>query len=105
VYGVEPNLESAARLRRLVAERGLGARYVVVPTGIEDAAGMRAAGVEAGGVDCIVSVLCLCSVPEPRENVRRLFGYLKPGGRWYAYEHTKVGGEFSAALRVYQGEY
>ena len=105
VYGVEPNLESAAKLRQLVKEKGLEGKYVVVPTGIEDRKGMAEAGLELGSVDCIVSVLCLCSIPEPDRNIKRLYGYLKPGGRWYAYEHVKIGMEYPWGIRMYQGEY
>lgn len=106
IYGVEPHPVSAAALRRRVKEAGLGDIYEVVPVGIESLADPDAwAGdrIEPGSVDCIVSVLCLCSIPEPEKNIRRLYELLKPGGRWYAYEHVKAerGGW---PIRFYQRE-
>lgn len=32
-------------------------------------------------VDCIVSILCLCSIPEPEKNITKLYELLKKGGR------------------------
>jgi hypothetical protein len=49
-------------------------------------------------------VMCLCSIPEPRRNMAQLYGYLKPGGRWYVYEHVKCFREQGWGMRLYQGE-
>ncbi|KAG9250739.1 S-adenosyl-L-methionine-dependent methyltransferase [Emericellopsis atlantica] len=88
VYGVEPNPISAAALRRKVDELGMQGRYEVLPYGIEDL--QAKADMQPGSVDCIVTVQCLCSIPEPDKNIRLLYEYLKPGGRWYVYEHVKA---------------
>lgn len=105
IYGVEPNPRSAAALRRRVRQVGLDDVYHVVPVGIESVSDPLAwAGrIPPGSVDCIVGVLCLCSIPNPEDNIRRLHGLLKPGGRWYVYEHVKAtrGGPL---LRLYQRE-
>ncbi|KAF6817544.1 phospholipid methyltransferase [Colletotrichum musicola] len=92
IYGIEPNVVSAAALRRRVGELGLEGTYEVVPVGIEDLGNEAAWGgrIEPGSVDCIVTVQCLCSIPEPEKNVRLLYEYLKEGGRWYVYEHVKA---------------
>lgn len=106
VYSIEPNLQSAATLRRRVQELGMEDVYEVVPVGIEDLNDPTAwAGrIEPGSVDCIVTILCLCSIPEPEKNVRLLYDCLKKGGRWYAYEHVQVErGGFS--LWLYQRQY
>ncbi|KAI1085190.1 S-adenosyl-L-methionine-dependent methyltransferase [Whalleya microplaca] len=102
VFGVEPNAESAAKLRRAVEGAGLADVYTIVPVGVEDLEdGKKWDGrVEKGSVDCIVSVLCLCSIPEPERNIRELYGYLKKGGRWYVYEHVRC--EYSWYMRAYQ---
>ncbi|ROV94514.1 hypothetical protein VMCG_08174 [Cytospora schulzeri] len=91
IYGVEPNPDVHAALRRSVAAAGLEDTYEVVPLGIE---GLAASGrVARESVDCIVSVLCLCGIPDPEFNIREMYGYLKPGGRWFVYEHVKCGSE------------
>ncbi|KPM35051.1 hypothetical protein AK830_g11523 [Neonectria ditissima] len=92
VYGIEPNPQSAATLRRRVQELGMEDLYEVVPVGIEDLNDPTAwAGrIDPGSVDCIVTILCLCSIPEPEKNIRLLYDCLKKGGRWYAYEHVQV---------------
>lgn len=92
VYGIEPNPQSYEALSRRVKEKGLEEIYEVVPVGIEQI-GSRCEGkwdstIEKESVDCIVSILCLCSIPNPQENIAELYRYLKPGGTWYVYEHV-----------------
>lgn len=104
IYGVEPHPQSAAALRKRVAEVGLDDIYEVIPLGIEslsDPASPHPTTIAPGSVDCIVSVLCLCSIPDQEENIRALYKLLKPGGRWYVYEHVKAkrGGPL---LKLYQ---
>ncbi|KAK8125599.1 methyltransferase [Apiospora kogelbergensis] len=102
VYGVEPNRDLHANLRRKAKEAGLEGVYEIVPVGIEDLDNPAKWGgkVEKGSVDCIVSILCLCSIPEPRDNIRELYGYLKKGGRWYVYEHVRR--DEGWGMRAYQ---
>lgn len=107
IYGVEPNLTSAAALRRRVQVEGIEDVYEVVPVGIESLGDAKAwAGplITPGSVDSIFTVMCLCSIPEPEENIQRLYELLKPGGKWYVYEHVKAtrGGW---PLIAYQREY
>lgn len=87
IYGVEPNPISAAALKKRAADVGLGATYEVIPAGIEDL--QKEASIEPGSIDCIMTVHCLCSIPEPEKNIRLLYNYLKEGGRWYVYEHVR----------------
>ncbi|KAJ4267729.1 hypothetical protein NW762_003844 [Fusarium torreyae] len=104
VYGIEPNPKSAATLRRRVKEIGLDGVYEVVPVGIESLNDPEAwdGRIEPGSVDCIVTILCLCSIPEPEKNIKLLYESLKKGGRWYAYEHVRVNENKGFFLRVYQ---
>ena len=106
VYGVEPNATSAAALRQRVKDVGLEGVYEVVPVGIESLDDPTAwdGKIEPGSVDCIVCILCLCSIPEPEKNIKHLYKLLKPGGRWYVYEHVKTqrGG---LLMSVYQREW
>ncbi|PNP43346.1 hypothetical protein TGAMA5MH_04803 [Trichoderma gamsii] len=92
MYGVEPNPISAKALGQRVKDLGMDDIYHVVPVGIEyvDDPSAWDGKIEPGSVDCIVSILCLCSIPEPEKNIKLLYNLLKPGGRWYAYEHVKV---------------
>lgn len=104
IYGVEPHPQSAAALRKRVQDVGLDDIYEVIPLGIEslsDPASPHPTTIAPGSVDCIVSVLCLCSIPDQEENIRALYKLLKPGGRWYVYEHVKAkrGGPL---LKLYQ---
>lgn len=99
VYGVEPNTQSHPRLRQRALAAGLEGIYKILPVGIEDIA--KETALEKGSVDAIVSLLCLCSIPEPEKNIRELYSYLKPGGRWYIYEHVKSKGYRS--MQIYQG--
>ncbi|KAI0099476.1 S-adenosyl-L-methionine-dependent methyltransferase [Daldinia grandis] len=102
VYGIEPNVNQHAALRRAIAKAGLEDVYQIVPVGIEDLddATKWDGLVEKGSVDCIVSILCLCSIPDPEKNIRELYQYLKKGGRWYIYEHVRC--ENSWYMKAYQ---
>ncbi|KAI2605853.1 S-adenosyl-L-methionine-dependent methyltransferase [Hypoxylon fragiforme] len=102
IYGVEPSPGQHAHLARAIATAGMEAVYRVAPVGIEDLAdGTKWDGrVEKGSVDCVVTILCLCSIPEPERCARELYGYLKKGGRWYVYEHVRCG--HSWYMRAYQ---
>lgn len=104
VYGVEPSWDQHASLRRKIAEAGLEDVYEIVPVGIQDLDNPAKwdGKIEKGSVDCIVSILCLCSIPEPQKNFKELHAYLKKGGRWYIYEHVRV--ENNWAVGMYQGE-
>ncbi|KAL2178150.1 S-adenosyl-L-methionine-dependent methyltransferase [Thermothelomyces heterothallicus CBS 202.75] len=101
IYGVEPNPTVHSLLRRQVAAAGLDdGTYEIVPLGIED---LAASGrVPLGSVDCIVTVMCLCSIPDPRRNMAQLYRFLKPGGRWYVYEHVRCFHWQGWGMRLYQ---
>jgi SAM-dependent methyltransferase len=103
VYGVEPNKGSHDELRRRIKAAGLEGIYEVVPVGIESLSDPTKwpGKIEKGSVDCIVSILCLCSIPEPEKNIAELYTYLKPGGRWYVYEHVRH--DKALGMRWYQG--
>jgi SAM-dependent methyltransferase len=111
VYGVEPNPAHHLALWRSVEAAGLRDVYEIVPVGIEDlnvSSETKAkknqrkwsGNIEPNSVDCIVSVLCLCSIPEPERHARELYKLLRPGGRWYLYEHVKHENDWF--MRIYQ---
>lgn len=87
IYGVEPNAELHAGLRRRVQEAGLEGVYEILPVGVESLDGC---GIEKGSVDTIVTVQVLCSVPDPQKILKELYPYLKPGGQWLVYEHVRT---------------
>jgi SAM-dependent methyltransferase len=101
IYGVEPNAAVHGLLQSQIDAAGLRDVYEIVPVGIQDLA--RSGRVERGSVDCIVTVLCLCSIPDPKANIAELYGYLKPGGRWYVYEHVRCWRSQGWWMRFYQG--
>ena len=73
--------------------------YEIVEAGVE---GLEDWGVQKESVDTVVTVLCLCSVGEPRRMIGNLYGFLRRGGRWVFLEHvvTQRGG----FIKWYQGE-
>lgn len=109
IYGVEPNVEAHADLTRRIQEAGLEDTYEILPVGIQSLslAGIHEThrstrSIEKESVDCIVTLLCLCSIPEPEKNIAELYGYLKKGGTWYLFEHVQVKGSWF--MRLYQGK-
>ena len=108
VYGIEPNPQSHEALMQRVKDAGLEGIYEVVPVGIEHVGSGHwkwNKKIEPESVDCIISILCLCSIPDPEDNIRTLYKYLKPGGRWYAFEHVCCSGSVSVGIKWYQREY
>jgi SAM-dependent methyltransferase len=107
IYGVEPNEESHVKLRERIKEAGLEGVYVVVPVGVEDIeAWVEKEGemlLGKGSVDSVVTVFCLCSVPEPKRMIGELYGYLKEGGNWIVYEHVVT--KEKGLVARYQGEF
>lgn len=108
IYGVEPNAGAHGRLSRRIREAGLEGVYEILPVGIQELGEVEVKGdhfenqgIEKGSVDCIVSFLCLCSIPEPEKNITELYSYLKKGGRWYVFEHVKIKGNWP--MELYQG--
>jgi SAM-dependent methyltransferase len=89
IYGIEPNLQHHASLRRKVKEAGLDGVYEVVGAGAEEL-GRLGLGIGKGTVDTVVTTQVMCSVPGPERLVTELYGYLKPGGVWIVYEHVKT---------------
>lgn len=109
IYGVEPSAGAHEQLYRNIREAGLEDVYEVMPVGIQSLGDakvkgdhFKGQGVEKGSVDCIVSFLCLCSIPEPEKNIAELYSYLKKGGRWYVFEHVKTQGYWP--MELYQGK-
>jgi len=91
IYGVEPNRDHYDSLRRRIKDAGLNDIYEIVECGVE---GLSDWGLGDETVDSVVTLLCLCSVEDPRAITRELYGKLKNGGIWAVYEHviTKQGG-------------
>jgi 2-polyprenyl-3-methyl-5-hydroxy-6-metoxy-1,4-benzoquinol methylase len=76
---------------------GLGAKYVVLNTGVQEAGLLKElekAGVVGEGqgrrevFDTIVCSKVLCSVPDQEAAVKTLYSLLKPGGTLLACEHV-----------------
>lgn len=108
VYGVEPNTTAHSGLQMRAHQAGLDGIYNIIPAGIQDISKIEVteidgstSKIEKGSVDCIVTLLCLCGIPEPEENIAELYQYLKKGGRWYAFEHVKTNRNYF--MRFYQG--
>ncbi|KAK4138934.1 hypothetical protein BT67DRAFT_446931 [Trichocladium antarcticum] len=104
VYGIEPNTTIHPLLRDQIARADLGpTTYEIVPLGVQDLKhAPERYRIQPNSIDNIVTIMCLCSIPEPRENMAELYGYLKPGGRWYAYEHVKCHASQGKGMSMYQ---
>lgn len=105
IYGIEPNPDCHEKLWQNVKKAGLEDIYVIVPVGVEGlAAWVKKEGGDlgAGDVDSVVTVFCLCSVPEPERMIGELYGYLNEGGIWIVHEHVKT--KEKGFIAWYQGK-
>jgi SAM-dependent methyltransferase len=87
IYGVEPNVEHHAALRKAVEAAGLKDVYEILAVGAEE---LGYVGLEEGSVDTIVTVQTLCSCPDPQGVIGSLYPLLKKGGTWVVYEHVRT---------------
>lgn len=101
VYAVEPNAEQHGALVRRAAELGISDRYAVVGRGVQD----LEPGPGLPPVDNVVTIFCFCSIPDPERNAKAVYRFLKPGGRWYVYEHVRCHPKQGRFMRVYQREW
>jgi SAM-dependent methyltransferase len=103
IYGIEPNSTIHPHLRQQIDAANLTSTNEIIPLGVQDL--KHSDLVAPQSIDCIVTVMCLCSIPNPRENIAELYGYLKPGGRWYVYEHVKCHAWQGRWMGMYQGSF
>lgn len=89
---VEPNVLMHPHIRDVANKAGFfgtDGSLLILPYGAED---YKSIGSAVGGlrtVDTIISVLTLCSIPNPERTVRDLVDkLLKPGGEFLFYEHV-----------------
>lgn len=73
IYGVEPNKDHHAALRRKIVETGLSDVYVLCPVGVEE---LGEKWVGRGEVDCVVTVSFLLSFLRIEELGFRNMGFL-----------------------------
>ncbi|KAG9100438.1 hypothetical protein FS749_015305 [Ceratobasidium sp. UAMH 11750] len=86
---VEPNVLMHSEIRGMAQKHGFDPDDVVVlGCGAEDSNAISASLGGRESVDTIVSILTLCTVPDPTAVTRWLVGtVLKPGGQFLWYEH------------------
>jgi SAM-dependent methyltransferase len=88
IYGVEPNPGMHAELKQNAVQHGLEGVYEVLSCEAEELG--EKGNLEKESIDTIITVQCLCSIPDPEHVIRSLYPYLKPGGKWIVYEHVKT---------------
>ncbi|CZS87911.1 uncharacterized protein RCO7_00908 [Rhynchosporium graminicola] len=88
IIGVEPNRGQHEMLRKRVKEAGLMGVYEIVGVGVEEL--VKGGWVAEREVDSVVTIQCLCSIPEPKKMIGEMYGFLKEGGTWILYEHVVV---------------
>ena len=89
---LEPNKLMHTEIRALAASKGFteeAGTLLVVPYGAEDISLVLSALGGPRSVDTLISILTLCSIPEPERTLAALVeDVLKPGGTFLFYEHV-----------------
>ncbi|KAH8823158.1 S-adenosyl-L-methionine-dependent methyltransferase [Flagelloscypha sp. PMI_526] len=92
---IEPNLLMHARLRDAAYRHNFheeDGTLIILSCGAEESSKILAALPDNDGVDTIISVMTLCTVPEPEKTIRKLsLNVLKPGGQFLFFEHVLSG--------------
>ncbi|KAE9385260.1 hypothetical protein BT96DRAFT_868482 [Gymnopus androsaceus JB14] len=92
---LEPNVLMHGQIRDLANQAGYAesdGTLVILPYGAEDITSILKALSPSSGdppVDTLISVLTMCSIPDPQNVMARLVrDVLKPGGQFLFYEHV-----------------
>ncbi|EJF55520.1 hypothetical protein DICSQDRAFT_130574, partial [Dichomitus squalens LYAD-421 SS1] len=89
---LEPNVLMHPEIRTTAAKKGFteeAGTLLILPYGAEQISLIASALGGAHAVDTLVSILSLCSIPDPEQTLRRLVNdALKPGGTLLFYEHV-----------------
>jgi hypothetical protein len=89
---LEPNTFMHQEIRKLCNAEGFtesDGSLLVLSCGAEDISSVLTELQEPNSVDTLISILTLCSVPEPEQTLSALVRYvLKPGGTLLFYEHV-----------------
>ena len=89
IYGIEPNVDLHKALQASVKKAKLDDIYVILSHAAENVESFERYGITPNSVDTILSIHVLCSVPDPTTTVRRLYQYVKPGGKMIVCEHIR----------------
>ena len=87
VYGVEPNIRYKEGIAAKVKKNGLGDKYKLIVSGIEDSDILREEGITEGSLDTVLCIQVLCAVKDPKAVMKEVWKLLKPGGKFIFWEH------------------
>lgn len=99
IYGIEPNVDLHEALRASVKKAKLDDIYIILSHEAEDANSLEKCGIAPNSVDTILIIHVLCSVPDPITTVRRLYQYIKPGGKMIVCEHIQSKDNIARAVQ------
>jgi len=90
LYLIEPNPGMHQGLRENARKAGFrDGQLEIVGCGAEEHEKVRQlTGLGKESVDNVVSVLALCGIPDSRKVIAALYEYLKPGSKFYFFEHV-----------------
>jgi SAM-dependent methyltransferase len=102
IFFIEPNESMHNKLKKNAAAAQVDGKYTILACGAENMVSeLTRLTVPPGCVDAIVSIMCLCSVPDVETKVARaMYEMLAPGGRLLIWEH--VLNQDSSMGRAYQ---
>ena len=98
LVAVETNREHHANLLKSARDAGLQDRFEIASVPVEE---LTRTGVEKGSFNAVVTLHVLCSAGEPQAVARAGYELLKPGGRWFVFEHVRTQSE-NSFVRLWQ---
>jgi len=99
IFGIEPNASFEDAIAAKITATGLEGKYTAITCGIEDVDILAKHGLKEGTLDCVLSVQVLCSVQDPVESAKVIYGLLKEGGELVFWEHHQSHDWLSRAVQ------
>jgi SAM-dependent methyltransferase len=87
IFGVEPNSRYKEGIAAKVKKNGLGNKYKLIVSGIEDSDILIKEGITEGSLDTVLCIQVLCAVKDPKAVMKEVWKLLKPGGKFIFWEH------------------
>ncbi|KDN44895.1 hypothetical protein K437DRAFT_268624 [Tilletiaria anomala UBC 951] len=78
----------------------LESKATILSAGVQDLDILAKNGIREESIDTVVLVQVLCSIPDPKEHIKVILSYIKPGGKLIMFEHVRSAHPLTRAIQA-----